>query len=278
MRASGPSNNWELKTREILRSVLPEYDIDPHMRLSNVVKGRIAATQQMAMYEIDFCVREKATGFVICAVELDGWQHETINGNRKDAKKNKWLEEAGIRLIRIKHPNEAAKIRAILSRSPKPQIKYAFEHSPSIFEKKFKAGIKYSVMTISFVLIMLFIMNKAVNKLTNNMTEQRIKAINANQKAAEDLAENNQQRQLEAAKQIIYQPYTPPAAIPVTPTYTPPPANREYFAAEVSKVNFDKIYKKSSECENPPSMRMMVQCSNDYIREKSKFDAAHGNQ
>lgn len=110
----GPSNNWELVTRRILQEQLPEYDIDPHMRLANVVKGRAKFVRAMSQYEIDFTVRDKKTGTVICTVELDGPTHDTEDGRRRDENKNNWLAEAGISLIRIRHPDEAKDIRLLM--------------------------------------------------------------------------------------------------------------------------------------------------------------------
>ena len=120
MKAQGPSNGWELETRRILESQLPEFDIDPHMRLAHVVKGRTKFIRAMSQYEIDFTVRDKKTGHVVCAIELDGPTHDTKDGKRRDANKNKWLEEAGIKLIRIQKPGDAYTIRNTLEIDKNP--------------------------------------------------------------------------------------------------------------------------------------------------------------
>lgn len=159
MKEAGPSNSWELKTREILRSVLPEYDIDPHMRLSNVVSGRIRVTQQMAMYEIDFCVREKISGAVICAIELDGWQHGTQEGQRKDANKNRWLDEAGIMIIRIKKPEDAINIRQRMKEK---------KHARKA-DKHFGRYIASVLMTIVFIGALMWVLNVEIKKIFSNM-------------------------------------------------------------------------------------------------------------
>lgn len=171
-----PSNKWELKTREILREALPEYDIDTHMRLTNVVKGRIKETSQMAMYELDFTIREKATGYVICVVELDGWQHNTLNGKRKDAKKNQWLAEARIQLIRIKKPEEASHIRNLIQQLGNLKITqenklYSFEHKPTT---KITKKLKASALLIIFVVLIMWGFYKGTIAVLNNMGKKAV--------------------------------------------------------------------------------------------------------
>lgn len=171
----GPSNNWELETRRILQEKLPEYDIDPHMRLANVVKGRIRFVMAMSQYEVDFTVRDKQTGQVICAIELDGPTHDTLDGQRRDGNKNRWLAEAGIKLVRLRHPDEANDIRALMEMANIPYI-------PPI-PRKFNPKEKYLSrlllkigIAVASVFAVLIVINNSLNNinrsLQNNLAKQ----------------------------------------------------------------------------------------------------------
>jgi len=39
----GPSTSRERETLLLLRAALPEYEINPHMRLANVIKGKLSS-------------------------------------------------------------------------------------------------------------------------------------------------------------------------------------------------------------------------------------------
>jgi len=119
----------------LLREALPEYEINPHMRLANVVKGKLSYTRAMGQYEMDFVVQDPDTGAVVCAIELDDSTHDTEDGRRRDANKNRWMAQAGIKLIRIRMPDEANNIRELMDRpielNMPEEIIYAFEKKPS---------------------------------------------------------------------------------------------------------------------------------------------------
>jgi len=85
----GPSTSRERETLLLLREALSEYEINPHMRLANVVKGKLSYTRAMGQYELDFVVQDPATGEVICAIELDDSTHDTEDGRRRDANINR---------------------------------------------------------------------------------------------------------------------------------------------------------------------------------------------
>jgi very-short-patch-repair endonuclease len=125
---------------EILKGVLTEYDVCPHMRLANVVRGRIKSTLRMSQYEIDFTILKKS-GEVVCVIELDDPTHDTENGRRRDANKNKWLRQAQIPIIRIRQPDEAENIKGMIenastpdSYSPIPVDKNAYVRRPQYSE------------------------------------------------------------------------------------------------------------------------------------------------
>jgi hypothetical protein len=269
LSTSGPSNNWELQTREILRNALPEYDIDPHMRLSNVVKGRIAATQQMAMYEVDFCVREKATGFVVCAIELDGWQHKTENGQRKDGNKNLWLAQAKIQLIRITHPNQAINIRQLIEQKNQQKEQEEFVRFTPVNNHDFgaaKNAIAAVIVTVVGVWIFIGLMNGLGHQLSKTIS-QPITAIQK-QNALNQAEAQQKQAQIQAAEQ---QRLAQIAAVQYQ-------AKIEEQRVIAHKESFEKNYQKPAGCDNPKDMGMMIECSNHYMREKKKFNVANGYQ
>ncbi len=187
MNTQGPSNNWELETRRILQQQLPEYDVDPHMRLANVVQGRVRVVRAMSQYEIDFTVRDKETGAVVCAIELDGPTHDTDDGRRRDANKNKWLAQAGIKLIRIRHPDEANNIRSLIENQ---QVEEMVEPhwSESTFSKSGKSGrfLTYIAMTAMSMFVVWFgfaMVENYIQKRTAEITQK------AQQRAAQQHAE-----------------------------------------------------------------------------------------
>jgi len=152
----GPSTKRERETLLLLRQALPEYEINPHMRLANVVRGRLNYTRAMGQYEMDFVVQDPATGGVVCAIELDDPTHDTEDGRRRDGNKNGWMAKAKIKLIRIREPGEALNIRELMDKSidlniPE-EIVYAFEkrNPPNSFEKSIAAGI-VSIILIGFI-------------------------------------------------------------------------------------------------------------------------------
>lgn len=271
MKASGPSNNWELQTREILRNALPEYDIDPHMRLSNVVKGRIETSREMAMYEIDFCVREKATGFVICAIELDGWQHRTENGQRKDGNKNLWLAQAKIQLIRITHPDQAVNIRQLMGQQKQPGILL-------LNNQEFgSAGNAIAAIIIIVVGIWLIIglingIGKSAAPKNNNFSISSA-ATTAAQKLTDPMAEVVRQRAAENKRVLDAQMQR--LAQEAAEQYQ---AQAETQRVIAHKASFEKNYQKPAGCDNPKDMSAMIECSNHYMREKTKFNVANGYQ
>jgi len=79
----GPSTKRERETLLILRQALPKYEINPHMRLANVVRGCLNYTRAMGQYKMDFVVMDPDTGQVVCTIELDDPTHDTDDGKRE---------------------------------------------------------------------------------------------------------------------------------------------------------------------------------------------------
>jgi hypothetical protein len=249
-----------------LRNTLPEYDIDPHMRLSNVVKGRIATTQQMAMYEIDFCVREKATGFVVCAIELDGWQHGTENGQRKDGNKNLWLAQAKIQLIRITHPDQAVNIRQLMGQQNQPK---GFIRFTPVNNQEFGSAGN-TIAAIIIIVIGMWLIIGLMNGMTHQMIQTTVQPITAIQKqnALNQAEAQQKQAQIQDAEQ---QRLTQIAAVQYQ-------AQAETQRVIAHKASFEKNYQKPAGCDNPKDMSAMIECSNHYMREKTKFNVTNGYQ
>lgn len=53
------------------------------------------------------------------------------------------------------------------------------------------------------------------------------------------------------------------------------------YQAQITAANkrsFEQNYRKPAGCDNPKDMGAMIECSNHYMREKKKFNAANGYQ
>jgi hypothetical protein len=214
MLKQGPSTNRERETLLLLRETLPEYEINPHMRLANVVKGKLDYIRAMGQYELDFVVQAPATGEVICAIELDDSTHDTEDGRRRDANKNRWMAQARIPLIRIRMPNEAFTIRERLNQPinfdiPEETI-FSFEKKPTpeIGTKKIYAAV-FAIFAIAFVL---WAFNAVLKNVTSSISnkalavQQQINQQNLTHQAEINSLKKLEAQQLEAGRKINIQP------------------------------------------------------------------------
>lgn len=198
----------------LLREALPEYEINPHMRLANVVKGKIPYNRALGQYELDFVVQDRATGVVICAIELDDSTHDTPDGRRRDANKNRWMAQAKVRLIRIRHPEEAATIRErfnqLVDFNIPEEVVYAFEKRPRPGNgEKF---IHSAVTFIIFVALLMWGVPAAIKGITNNFVnnvqaqqrqfQQRQLQLNADRLAGDRLQQQQEMEQAEARRRV----------------------------------------------------------------------------
>jgi very-short-patch-repair endonuclease len=142
MSSQRPSTNRERETLLLLRDALPEYEINPHMRLANVVKGKVPYSWALGQYELDFVVQDPATGAVICAIELDDSTHDTEDGRRRDANKNRWMSQAGIKLIRIRKPSDAITIRESMNQPIEHTIEY---NIPETIERPYRERVNQPI-------------------------------------------------------------------------------------------------------------------------------------
>lgn len=115
----------ERTTEKILEAQLPEYKIRANMRLADIVHAR-EQFKFMSGYHLDFVVCDEDDN-AIAAIELDDASHDNEDGKRKDKNKNKWLSQANIKLIRIREPEEALKIRSLIETQTIPNPSSFFE-------------------------------------------------------------------------------------------------------------------------------------------------------
>ncbi len=219
MKSKGPSTERERQTLVMLRDALPEYEINPHMRLANVVKGRIKTTRNMGQYEIDFVVCDPISGNVICAIELDDSTHNTSDGQRRDANKNTWLRDARIQLIRIQQPHEASNIRYLIKKCSEaekdnpsqPQAGFYYKTKPiytkSIIttnKKRFKKYITSLVAIVAIAGLMMWTLNSGAQKILSisgkNAVTQQQRMQQENQQWANQQKTAQQNAQAEAVR------------------------------------------------------------------------------
>lgn len=212
MFKQGPSTNRERETLLLLRKALPEYEINPHMRLANVVRGKLAYTGAMGQYELDFVVQNPETGEVICAIELDDTTHDTDDGRRRDANKNRWMEQARILLIRIRMPSEAFTIRERLNLPGKFDIPeetvYSFEKKST--SKTFTKMVQGAVFLIAAIVFAFWAFNAVIKGVTSNfnskvLAQQQMNQQNLIRQAEADSLKKLESEQMEARRTVNVQ-------------------------------------------------------------------------
>lgn len=118
-------SRYELEMFERLKSALPECDIFPQVPLASFIRvdirraGSRYATNsyrwqnRIGQQRVDFlaCLRRDMS--TVAAIELDDPSHETASARRRDAKKDKSLNDAHVPLIRwrVEAMPDAAEIR-----------------------------------------------------------------------------------------------------------------------------------------------------------------------
>ncbi|RFC37723.1 MAG: Protein of unknown function (DUF2726) [Candidatus Nitrotoga sp. SPKER] len=83
------------------------------MRLADVIKADWKQFKYIKGYHLDFVICNQS-GDTIAAVELDDSTHDNRKAQERDAKKNKYLNDANIKLIRIHDPQETIGIRKLI--------------------------------------------------------------------------------------------------------------------------------------------------------------------
>lgn len=108
-----PLSERERETLKQLRESLPEYEIHANMRLADAIKADWKQFRYIKGFHLDFVICNQS-GDIVAAVELDDSTHDNRKTQERDAKKNKWLSDTGIKLIRIREPREAIGIRRLI--------------------------------------------------------------------------------------------------------------------------------------------------------------------
>ncbi len=108
-----PISIHERKTLDILRTALPDHEVFPNMRLADAIKADKYLFNQIKGFHLDFVICDQHSN-IVAAVELDDPTHDNQKSQMRDAKKDIWLREADIKLIRIRHPEEAINIQELI--------------------------------------------------------------------------------------------------------------------------------------------------------------------
>lgn len=90
--------------------MMPEYEIHPNMRLVDVIETPPHMFLEASRFHLDFVIWDNERK-IIAAIELDDSTHDTIKAQARDAKKDAWLNQARIKLIRIRSLQEISSIR-----------------------------------------------------------------------------------------------------------------------------------------------------------------------
>lgn len=130
-----PISIHERKTLDILRMALPCYEVFPNMRLADVIKADKYLFNQIKGFHLDFVICDQSSN-IVAAVELDDPTHDNQKAQERDAKKDTWLREADIKLIRIRNPDEAINIQELID-NYKQVNRVISDDSPFYLNRKF---------------------------------------------------------------------------------------------------------------------------------------------
>lgn len=218
-----PLSDRERETLKVLRTALPECDIHANMRLADVIKADWWQYNYIKSYHLDFVICDQ-DGHTIAAVELDDSTHDTPKAQRRDAKKDGWLRDAGIKLIRIRKPHEAEEIRRlieeyqpkeILQELPSPPILQSGSTSsrippipvppirPSSYTRPSRIGRRKHVTTQQiFIRMAVTVAGMFVvwTVFANFMGNQQKRMIEASQKAQQQAQRRAAEQQAEAQR------------------------------------------------------------------------------
>ncbi|WP_207461243.1 DUF2726 domain-containing protein [Azospirillum sp. SYSU D00513] len=102
-------SDWERKSLEELRVAVPnDWHICPQVRVADLLtintksySERLSALNRVAKYSVDFVILDPHRN-AICVIELDDYSHKESKRRARDATVNRALDEAGIRLVRVR--------------------------------------------------------------------------------------------------------------------------------------------------------------------------------
>lgn len=119
----------ERKLHKELKTALgEEYEIFANTRLNDVIepkkgydsKTRYGANARIRQMHIDFIITDKKYN-ILAAIELDGESHNRKKQQERDAKKQTFLESAGVPFLRLKNkaPNNVQAVIELLKMNTK---------------------------------------------------------------------------------------------------------------------------------------------------------------
>lgn len=217
-----PLSDRERETLKLLRGALPECEIHANMRLADVIKAEWWQFNSIKGYHLDFVICDQ-DGHTVAAVELDDSTHDNLKARERDAKKDGWLRDAGIKLIRIRKPHEANEIRQLIKeyqpkgffqepqrppilgpgkdnsrippipvspKNPSPYTRHRIGRSRHITTQQIFARMAATVIGM-FVIWMVF---------ANFVSNQQKRMVEASQKAQQQMKQRAAEQQAEAQR------------------------------------------------------------------------------
>lgn len=190
-----PLSDRERAALRNLREVFPDHEIYPNMRLADVIHADWKFFNFIKGYHLDFTICDH-NGCTIAAIELDDYTHDNKKAKARDAKKDGYLREANIKLVRIRELNEIQHIPLMLKEgfsqsSPKQESLHQILsmremlYEPTVpYQVNKRAGSKsqtrhyLTAITVSIIFIGLsmWVLNavttRAFNALANKATAQ----------------------------------------------------------------------------------------------------------
>lgn len=126
----------------------------------------------------------------VAAVELDDRTHDTEDGKRRDANKNKWLQKAGIPLVRLRDPEEARNIQVLLRAAQHEARSQNYQPTPRHDARK-KPG-KDIFITLVVILAAAWISIWTISAIVQNLFKTGTNAVAAQQEVQLKAEQKNQ--------------------------------------------------------------------------------------
>lgn len=293
---SKPLTDTEQLFYSRLLEALPEYVVLPQVQLSRFIKVKKQASQfeynrwfyPIAQQSVDYLICERDFS-ILAAIELDDRSHTGFDSEKRDQKKTLNLGLAGIKLIRwhVESMPGADEIRAsIVATAPEAtsvltsDVDHVFFTKP---DKKNDANLIKIGLAIAgiFFIFVIFTSHKtslqASSNQTRNASESNLwqrsqsigesykaqaerQRITAEQEAAEKRRIAEFQKQYEAQERIRRNQQKLEAI------------EAEKNERQAKEAAWERYYKKRAECESPASNIVLVECGNEYMRAKQKFE------
>lgn len=196
----------EIETLKQLREQLTEYEIYPNMRLADVIKADWKLFRSIGTYHLDFVVCDHKA-HVIAAIELDDSTHDNPKARERDAKKDGYLREAGIRLFRIRAPHEANQIAKLIkfggsertAFNPREGAPFSLGYTKS--QSRYKTNSNIFLIKMAILAIGMFAIWVVFNNFSQNLQKQNIERLTLARQTAVGQQKIAIQRAQEESKQ-----------------------------------------------------------------------------